>query len=89
MANNPYSFNQMISKAYSILNRTGVFKEAIREWNRSPPQNKTWLLFKVHFQTAHAELLETQYLTLNDTTYNANMVEVIVNRVTETMNQQL
>ena len=47
------------------------------------------MLFKVHFQTAHAELLETQYLTLNDTTYNANMVEAIVNRVAETMNQQL
>ena len=49
-ANNPYSNEQIINFAYIMLLNTGKFGSYIREWNRKPPDIKTWANFKVFFQ---------------------------------------
>lgn len=89
MADNTYTPNQSIQKAYNILNRCGIFREAIKEWNRLANSDETWNNFKNHFRTAHEELWETDALTMADTNYNANMVDDIVSWVTNNISNQL
>ena len=63
----PFNQKQAVNIAYIIFNRTGKFKDGVREWIRLPPLQKTWINFKRHFQTAHTELRETEDLSLGDT----------------------
>ena len=64
---------------YVIINKTGKFHVGIREWNRKPVLEKTWLNFNEHFHVAHKELRETVDLTLRDTTFKqANLVQQVV-----------
>ena len=49
MAKCTYSHPQAISKFYSILNKTGKFRELIKSWNRLPLIQKMWIEFKPHF----------------------------------------
>ena len=76
MALCPFSAGQTINIAYTIINKTRRFKDAIIAWNRRAPQDKTWINFKIHFREAHAELLETGTLTMETAGYHqANMIE--------------
>jgi hypothetical protein len=47
--------NMMISKGITLLTRTKVFPDDIKEWRRKPDADKTWEAFKLHFQRAHQE----------------------------------
>jgi len=91
MATCPFTQPQAMSKAYNILNKTCKFRESIKEWNRRPALQHTWINFKVHFRQAHAELKETGELTMEAAGYGqANMVMVddIVTRLTAEFNHQ-
>jgi hypothetical protein len=46
LAAQPVTRKQTVTKAYTILNKTGRFKTAITEWNRRQEINKTWINFK-------------------------------------------
>jgi hypothetical protein len=83
LAHNPYSQLQTITKAYNSINATGTFKDGIKTWNRIiDPLQKTWINFKIHFRTTHAELSETGDLTLRQAGYHqANFVDEIVTRL--------
>ena len=59
MANTPFSQSQIIGKAYSKFNKTGLLSIAINEWNRKPTIQKTWIGLKTHFRQARKELKET------------------------------
>jgi hypothetical protein len=84
IANAPISQVQTMNIAYNIINRTGRFDNAIREWNRRTPLQKTWIALKDHFRTAQAELRESGKLTMVDAGFhNANLVDEIANRVHE------
>ena len=41
MATCPFTQPQAMSKAYNILNKTGKFRESIKEWNRRPALQHT------------------------------------------------
>jgi hypothetical protein len=58
-ANNPYSNEKIINFAYIMLLNTRKFGSYIREWNRKPPDIKTWANFKVFFRYARTELDNT------------------------------
>ena len=65
--------------AYVIIHRTGKFGLAIREWNRMSTVQKTWVVFKQFFWTAHQELRETMDLTVQDVGMNhMNIVRNVV-----------
>lgn len=80
----PMTQAQTMNIAYNVINRTGRFDNAIREWNRLPQVQKTWINLKNHFRTAQAELRESGKLTIAEAGFhNANLVDEIVQRVHE------
>ena len=90
LACNTYTQIQAISKAYNILNKTGVFKDYIKTWKRRPAVEHIWINFKEHFRQGHDELQETDDLTLQNAGYgNANLVDEIVNHVTNDIQAHL
>jgi hypothetical protein len=69
-ASAPYSPEQVVTIAYTLVFGTGMFPEACRDWRRLPTADKTWGRFKTDFATAHQEFRDTQ-LTANQTGYHA------------------
>ena len=48
-----YTSEQMIDKAKTGIQTTGLFPTAILEWNGFLPVNQNWPQFKSHFQDAY------------------------------------
>lgn len=71
-ANAPFSDAQIVNAAYLHMLRTGVYKDACKEWNRRPANEKTWQNFKTDFTAAYVELLHFQ---------NAEQEAGIINQV--------
>ena len=85
-AGSPYTAKQLINFAYVIINRTGKFRNGIREWNRLPDVQQTWDNFTAHFNNAHRELRESGDLTINDTTFHtANLIQEVVEGVQQAL----
>lgn len=78
VAGAPYMVQHIVNMAYVIVNNTRQFSKWIAEWNRLPPGQSNWLNFKDFFRTAHTELLETTDLTAQDTPFQANLIQEIV-----------
>ena len=82
LAGNTYSPNQLIALGYNILNKSGKFRDGIKEWNRTLPRHKNWMAFKQHFRQAYEELKETGDLVMEQTDYHqANLVSEIMNQL--------
>ena len=65
--------------AYSKFLKTGTFKSAIREWNKRPQTEKTWVSFKEHFRLAQQELRETNGLEIGNAGLDqANLVQQVL-----------
>eukprot|EP00957_Ditylum_brightwellii_P045777 3472592-Ditylum_brightwellii.AAC.1 len=45
-ANQPYAVAQVLSIAYNLVFKTGVYKDACKEWQNKPPAERTWSNFK-------------------------------------------
>ena len=56
----PYSAQQVVAIAYSLVFATGQLTEACRDWKRSLAGHKTWSNFKIDFGLAFKELRESQ-----------------------------
>jgi hypothetical protein len=83
-AGTPYTQLQAINIAYVLVNKTGQFRVGIREWNRKPQNEKTWIHFKRHFREAHSELKESLDMTLADSNLqNANFVQQVVEGIAQ------
>ena len=54
--NRPYEKTQVISRAYLLILRTGLYQEACRDWDKKLEPDKTWNTFKIFFTTAHRDL---------------------------------
>lgn len=54
-AETPYTDPMVVSTAFTILQNTGVYPDAIREWKRKEANDRTWANFKLHFAAAHEE----------------------------------
>ena len=79
----PYINKQVVTFAYMILLKTGKFGSYIRDWNKKPFNNQTWMNFKSHFcnglnelsfyQTIH--LLYLRYVWPNMPPYIKTMIK--------------
>ncbi len=87
MANTPFTQSQIIGKAYSKFNQTGLLSIAITEWNRKPTIQKTWIALKAHFRQARKDLKETSGTTIESSQLNENAN--LVQQVAEGLQQAL
>jgi len=49
------SENMMVTKGITLLANTAVFNDDIKQWRRTPDNEKTWEKFKSYFHRAHKE----------------------------------
>lgn len=61
----------ILSKAFLLMQRTGQFQQACREWKKK--EEHTWTAFKEHFTTAHQEYEESEAFASNHG-YGANIL---------------
>ena len=82
-----FTQTQIIGKAYSQFNRTGLLSQAVTEWNRKPAVQKTWINFKTHFRQARKELKESAGATIENSDLNqqANLVQQVVEGVQQAL----
>ena len=53
-----YSQEQIIDKALTAIQRTGLYPTAILEYQAFPTENKNWAEFKNHFAEAYMVCLQ-------------------------------
>jgi hypothetical protein len=56
----PYTAQQILTKAMNIVFKTGLYNDAVREWNRQGPALKTYANFQTHFIAAQEQLDDEQ-----------------------------
>lgn len=83
----PISDNQCINIALRKLLQTKAFPEEIKKWNNLP--NKTWSTFKIHFRKAQQELKELGGLQVQDTPFQANLVQDVIDGVNALLESHL
>ena len=52
----PYTAQQIINNAYTIVFQTGMFFDDCKTWRAKPDADKTWQNFKTHFGEAQRQL---------------------------------
>ena len=52
----PYSGQQILTQAYNLVYKTGLFFDDCKEWLKKPPADKTWQNFKTHFLAAQEQM---------------------------------
>ena len=52
----PYSDQQILTQAYNLVYKTGMFFDDCKDWNKKPTRAKTWLNFKQHFLAAQEQM---------------------------------
>lgn len=77
--NAPISENQCINIALRKLIQTKAFTEEVKQWNHLP--NKTWTAFKIHFRKAQQDLKELGGLRIQETPFQANIVQDVIEGV--------
>jgi uncharacterized phage-associated protein len=68
----PFTDQQVINTAHSLVYNTGLFYEECARWDRKPAIRKTWTNFKTHFLMAERELRKQQKTTQFSSTHTAN-----------------
>jgi len=56
-ANAPYNDTQIVSRAYLLVYKTGLYNEACRDWRKRTLADQTWNNFKTDFTAAHRDLM--------------------------------
>ena len=69
------------------LLQTKAFPEEIKKWNNLP--NKTWTTFKTHFRKAQHELKKLGGLQVQDTPFQANLVQDVIDGVNALLESHL
>ena len=68
---NPYTSAQIVSIAFTIVDRSGFYADDCRDWKRKPSTSKTWPNFQAHFSLAFKEA-RTSNRTTKAGGYTAN-----------------
>ena len=71
----PFTSTQVVDIALLCLEKTGVFNDDLKEWNRLPLQDRTWPKFRVHFDKAHREWRANLRFTAGQHFPRANAVD--------------
>lgn len=53
IASPPYTMEQMMIRAITSIQLTGLYSQALIEWNQIPTANQTWDRLKTHFTAAY------------------------------------
>ena len=71
----PYSTEQQLEIALTIIRSTSDFEKSLREWNNKVPTSKIWALFKTHFTRAQTNLKTIRGPTMEQAGFHhANML---------------
>ena len=68
----PYTTDQLLRIAYTLIFKTGLYFEDCKAWNAKPNNEKTWNNFKTHFQRAQ-RLLRDQLCTTKQAGFTSNL----------------
>ena len=68
----PYTTDQLLRIAYTLVFKTGLYFEDCKAWNAKPNNEKTWSNFKEHFQRAQ-HLLRDQLRTTKQAGFTSNL----------------
>ena len=68
----PYTTDQLLRIAYTLVFKTGLYFEDCKAWNAKPNNEKTWSNFKEHFQRAQ-RLLRDQLRTTKQAGFTSNL----------------
>ena len=68
----PYTADQLLRIAYTLIFKTGLYFEDCKAWNVKPNNEKTWTNFKAHFQRAQ-RLLRDQLRTTKQAGFTGNL----------------
>ena len=63
---NPYSPAQIVSMAYTNIEKCGLYQNDCREWSLKTQSDKTWSNFKAHFARAFKETRRTSRTSNNE-----------------------
>ena len=66
----PFTMEQMLDKAKSAVQRTGLYATAMLEWDAILEANATWPEFKIHFAEAYDSRIRTGTGTTSDGGYH-------------------
>jgi hypothetical protein len=70
--NQPFSPNQVVNTAYTLVFNTGLYFDECKEWDKKDPADKTWTEFKTYF--LHAQrTLRLQQQTSQHAGYHSNI----------------
>ena len=70
----PYTAEQLLRIAYTLVFKTGLYFEDCITWNTRPTNQHTWDNFKIHFQTAQ-RLLRDQMRTTKQAGFHSNFAQ--------------
>ena len=70
----PYTAEQLLRIAYTLVFKTGLYFEDCKAWNACPTAAHTWDNFKTHFQTAQC-LLHDQMRTTKQAGFHSNLAQ--------------
>ena len=70
----PYTAEQLLRIAYTLVFKTGLYFEDCKTWNACPANQHTWDNFKIHFQTAQ-RLLHDQMRTTKQAGFHGNFAQ--------------
>ena len=70
----PYTAEQLLRIAYTLVFKTGLYFEDCKAWNARPAAACTWDNFKTHFQTAQ-RLLRDQMRRTKQAGFHSNLVQ--------------
>ena len=74
-ARSPFTQAQILSSAFLIIQKTGIFNKECRKWRKKDPHHKTWANFKVHFREAYDDYKEDLQMNTAGSAFNANAQE--------------
>ena len=75
-ANNPYSAEQVVTAAYNLVFKTGMFADDYKMRRRRDPADKTWAHFKTYFTVARQELHKSQQTSQGVGYHSSNNVTI-------------
>ena len=70
IANIPYTESQIVDFGIHLIKNTRDFETALGEWNRKPAEDKTWGIFKDHFQDAQQTLKDIRGPTMQQSGFH-------------------
>ena len=70
----PYTAEQLLRIAYTLVFKTGLYFEDCKAWNARPTTACTWDNFKTHFQNAQ-RLLHNQMRTTKQAGFHSNLAQ--------------